>query len=39
MVGEAVVERLEGLDALDQVTDRVAPPLERVLSRPPLGTP
>ena len=36
MVGEAVVERLEGLDALDQVTDRVAPPLEQVLSRPPL---
>ena len=36
MIGDAVVERLEGLEALDQVTDRVAPPLEGVLSRPPL---
>jgi nitrite reductase/ring-hydroxylating ferredoxin subunit/uncharacterized membrane protein len=37
MVDEAVMERLEGFEPLDQVTDRVAPVLERALSRPPLA--
>ena len=37
MVGEAVMERLEANEALDRVTDKVAPILEQALCRPAIG--
>ena len=36
MVGEAVMERVEANEALDRVTDKVAPILEQALGRPAL---